>query len=528
MQTTIYKPEDEQELMARLWSPTLKDNPLAFVRYVFPWGVKGTPLEHFSGPRKWQREILQDITDHIKTNNELANNKSNPTSNPVSNPTSNQEIMYKVLQEAISSGRGIGKSALVSWLTIWMLTTRIGSTTIISANSENQLRSITWAEITKWLAMSLNSHWFEVSATRLAPAKWLTELVEGDLKKGTRYWGVEGRLWSEENPDAYAGVHNYDGVLVIFDEASGIADPIWSVTGGFFTENTPNRFWLAFSNPRRNTGYFYECFNSKRDFWATRVVDARTVEGTDKAVYERIIQEYGSESSQAHVEVYGMFPSEGDDQFIPADIVDEAMGRDKYKDETAPIIIGVDPARFGADATVIAIRQGRDIVKIMRHRGDDTMTVVGHIIEAIEEWKPALVVIDEGGLGAGIVDRLKEQRYKIKGVNFGNKSASPIMYGNKRAEMWGKMKDWLRTASIPKDRFLKTDLISPMIKPDSKGTIFLESKKDMKARGLASPDAADAICVTFAFPVAHREYSEKTRTLRTYDRGSVTTSWMGS
>jgi hypothetical protein len=156
------------------------------------------------------------------------------------------------------------------------------------------------------------------------------------------------------------------------------------------------------------------------------------------------------------------------------------------------------------------------------------MTVVGHIIEAIEEWKPALVVIDEGGLGAGIVDRLKEQRYKIKGVNFGNKSANPIMYGNKRAEMWGKMKDWLRTASIPKDRFLKTDLISPMIKPDSKGTIFLESKKDMKQRGLASPDAADAICVTFAFPVAHREYSEKTRTLRTYDRGSVTTSWMGS
>jgi len=257
-------------------------------------------------------------------------------------------------------------------------------------------------------------------------------------------------------------------------------------------------------------------------------VDARTVEGTDKAVYERIIQEYGAESSQAHVEVYGMFPSEGDDQFIPADIVDEAMGRDKYKDETAPIIIGVDPARFGADATVIAVRQGRDIVKIMRHRGDDTMTVVGHIIEAIEEWKPALVVIDEGGLGAGIVDRLKEQRYKIKGVNFGNKSASPIMYGNKRAEMWGKMKDWLRTASIPKDRFLKTDLISPMIKPDSKGTIFLESKKDMKARGLASPDAADAICVTFAFPVAHREYNEKTQRRVSSDRGAVSTSWMGS
>jgi phage terminase large subunit len=155
------------------------------------------------------------------------------------------------------------------------------------------------------------------------------------------------------------------------------------------------------------------------------------------------------------------------------------------------------------------------------------MTVVGHIIEAIEEFKPALVVIDEGGLGAGIVDRLNEQRYKIKGINFGNKSKNPIMWGNKRAEMWGMMKDWLKSASIPKDRFLKTDLISPMIKPDSKGTIFLESKKDMKARGLASPDAADAICVTFAFPVAHREYNAKNSRVLT-ERTSVTTSWMGS
>jgi len=508
MQSTIYSAEDEQELMARLWAPAIKDNPLAFVMFTFPWGQLGTPLEHFKGPRKWQREVLQQIGDHIKQNQ--------------------GKIDFDTLRSAVSSGRGIGKSALVSWITIWMLSTRIGSTTIISANSESQLRSVTWAEITKWLAMSLNSHWFEVSATRLMPAKWLTELVERDLRKGTRYWGVEGRLWSAENPDAYAGVHNFDGVLVVFDEASGIEDSIWAVTAGFFTENTPNRFWMAFSNPRRNTGYFYETFNSKRGFWNTKVVDARTVEGTDKQVYQGIIDEYGPDSAQAHVEVYGQFPSEGDDQFIGAFLVDEAMKRPQYQDASAPIVIGVDPARFGADATVIAVRQGRDIVRIDRHRGDDTMTVVGHIIEVIEEFKPTLVVIDEGGLGAGIVDRLKEQRYKVKGINFGNKSKNPIMYGNKRAEMWGSMKDWLKTASIPLDRFLKTDLISPMMKPDSKGTIFLESKKDMKARGLASPDAADAICVTFAYPVAHREAREPTQRRMYSDRSVVTTSWMGS
>jgi hypothetical protein len=509
MQSTKYSAEDEQELMARLWSPQIKDNPLAFVMLLFPWGVKGTPLEHFSGPRKWQREVLQDIANHIKQNG--------------------GKIDFDTLREAVASGRGIGKSALVSWLVIWMLSTRIGSTTIVSANSESQLRKVTWAEITKWLAMGLNSHWFEVSATSLQPAKWLTELVERDLRKGTRYWGVEGRLWSAENPDAFAGVHNMDGVLVIFDEASGIDDAIWAVTAGFFTENTPNRFWFAFSNPRRNTGYFYETFHSKRDFWNTKVVDARTVEGTDKAVYQQIIDEYGPDSAQAHVEVYGQFPSAGDDQFIGANTVDEAMKRVKYQDMSAPIVIGVDPARFGADATVIAVRQGRDIVKIIRHRGDDTMTVVGYVIDAIEEYKPTLVVIDEGGLGAGIVDRLKEQRYKIKGVNFGNKSKNPIMYGNMRAQMWGDMREWLKTASIPNDRFLKTDLISPMMKPDSRGTIFLESKKDMKSRGLASPDAADAIAVTFAFPVAHRgEYNARTTTRRTYSDTSANTSWMGS
>lgn len=497
--------------MARLWSPTLKDDPLAFVLYTFPWGQQGTPLEHFPGPRKWQRQILADLRDHIKANN--------------------GKVDFDTARLAIASGRGIGKSALVSWLVIWMLSSRIGSTTIVSANSEAQLRSVTWAEITKWLAMSLNSHWFEIAATRIMPAKWLTELVERDLKKGTRYWSVEGRLWSEENPDAYAGVHNFDGVMLIFDEASGIPDSIWSVSDGFFTENTPHRFHLAFSNPRRNTGYFYETFHSKRAFWNTRVIDARDVEGTDKNLYQRIIDEYGPDSYQASVEVYGNFPSEGDDQFIGSNLVDDAMKRTPAKDDSAPIVIGVDPARFGADATVIAIRQGRDILELRRHRGADTMEVAGYVIDAIEQFKPALVCIDEGGLGAGVVDRLKEQRYKIRGVNFGNKAKNQTMWGNKRAEMWGAMRDWLRTGHIPTDRFLKTDLISPRTKPDSRGTLFLESKKDMKSRGLASPDAADAIAVTFAFPVASTDPRltrvDKHRT-RGYSPAGISTSWMGS
>jgi len=508
MQLPIYSSDEEQLLMSRLWDPRVADDPEAFVLFAFPWGQVNTPLAKFRGPRQWQRDVLRTIAKHIKDNQ--------------------GQVDMTTLREAVSSGRGIGKSALVSWLILWMLTTRIGSSVVVSANSESQLRSVTWGELTKWQAMIINAHWWEISATKLVPAKWVCELVERDLKKGTRYWAAEGKLWSEENPDSYAGVHNHDGMMLIFDEASGIPDGIWSVGAGFFTENILDRYWFAFSNPRRNQGYFFECFNSKRDFWNGRQIDARQVEDTDKAVYEQIIAEYGEDSSQARVEVYGEFPSAGEDQFISPTLVEDAFKRERYKDTSAPIVIGVDPARGGADSTVILVRQGRDIISIKRYQGEDTMSIVGRVIEAIEEFKPVMTVIDEGGLGYGILDRLTEQRYKVRGVNFGSRAKNSIMWGNKRAEMWGAMRDWLKTASIPEDRKLKSDLTGPMKKPNSSGTIFLEGKKEMKARGMASPDAADALCVTFAFPVAHREYVDKGIKKSYANGGSISSSWMGS
>ncbi|MGL4756419.1 MAG: hypothetical protein ACRCXB_29035 [Aeromonadaceae bacterium] len=513
MQKPRYSPEDEQTLMTQLWSPTIRDDPESFVMFVFPWGQKNTPLEHFRAPRAWQRRVLRSISDFIKENRVNLSN----------------DAVINAMRKAISSGRGVGKSALVSWLILWMLTTRIGSSVTVSANSENQLRKVTWGELTKWVTMALNAHWWEPNATSLNPAKWLTDLVERDLRKGTRYWGAEGKLWSEENPDAYAGVHNMDGMMVVFDEASGIPDSIWSVAAGFFTENILDRYWFAFSNGRRNTGYFYEAVDgAKREFWDSEKIDARTVEGTDKTIYQQIIDEYGEESDEARVEVYGDFPASGQDQFIAPRLVEDAMKRPPYKDITAPVIIGVDPARGGTDSTVIIVRQGRDIVTVMRFHGDDTMTTVGHVIDAIEEYRPALTVIDEGGLGYGILDRLTEQKYKVRGVNFGWKSKNPVMWGNKRAEMWGAMRDWVKTASLPNDRLLKTDLTGPQKKPDSSGTIFLEGKKEMKARGIASPDAADAIAVTFAYPVAHREYNDRTIVRSNAQNVTALTSWMGS
>jgi len=487
-------------------------SPYKFALYAYDWGVGD--LRAFSGPRKWQREVMEEIERYLKDSLETKRTTGK---------------FPDFFRYAVASGRGPGKSALVGMLAHWFMSTRIGGSTWVAANGEPQLRTKTFPEIAKWVARGINSEFFDINATSIQPSLWFKQFIESPegLSKNTRYYYTNGQLWSNENPDAFAGAHNYDGEMAIFDEASGIPDVIWTVQEGVFTEDIVDRFWLAFSNPRANQGAFFECFNKNRDLWKTKQINSRNVEGISTTTFDNLISQFGEDSDEARVEIYGEFPNTGEDQFIGSLLVDDAQARPKWKDNTAPIIIGVDPARGGLDSTVIAVRQGRDLVAIKRYKGEDTMEVVGRVIDMIEEWHPALTVIDEGGLGYGVLDRLKEQKYKVRGVNFGSSSKTPMMYGNKRAEMWGEMRIWLKTASIPADKLLKSDLISPMKKPDSKGTIYLEGKKEMKARGLASPDAADALAVTFAFPVAH---SEKVIRMaqKSYSGHTQSQSWMAS
>lgn len=503
---------NNERLMMKFWSPEIADDPEAYVMFAYPWGMKGTPLEHFTGPREWQRRILRAIKHHIQTQ-KFHKQFSLPLS---------------VFNSARVSGRGIGKSAVVSWITDWMRTCRVGSSQIVSANTEAQLRTITWAEMSKWVAMSVHAHWWDVSSTKIAPQKWLADIVERDMKKGTRYWATEGKLWSEENPDAYAGPHNFDGMMVIFDEASGIPDPIWSVAEGYFTEPVIDRYWCCFGNGRRNQGKFYECFHADREFWSTEDIDARSVEGIDPGVYQKIIDKYGVDSDEARVEVYGQFPKSGEDQFIALHVIKEAQQRARWNDPSAPIVVGVDPARFGSDSTVIAIRKGRDLMPLRYFKGDDTMTVVGHVIGVIREHQPNLVVIDEGGLGAGILDRLKEQGYAVRGVNFGSKPKNGRMYRNRRAELWGSVREWVGHASIPDDRRLQDDLVMIRKKPDSQGRILLLDKTEMRKLGFPSPDAGDALACTFAYRVVTDSDEIDTRKALTYSNSPSVTHWMGA
>lgn len=486
-----YDPRREKEIMADIWTPSIADNPFNYAKYVFPWGKERGPLEHKS-LRTWQAEELAAIASHIEEQKSRMALGLDP-------------LIY---QSATASGRGVGKSTLTALLIHWFLSTRLGGTVIVTANTETQLKSRTWAEVGKWHTLSLNHHWFEKTALSLKPFPWFeNEIKKPPLQIDTGYYYAQAQLWSEETPDAFAGVHNEKGVLVIFDEASGIPQPIWTVTEGFFTEPILDRYFFAFSNPRRNTGAFFECFHKYRDSWRTRNLDSRTVEGTDKAFLQSIIDKYGEDSDEARVEVKGQFPRRGDNQFISREVIEEATLRPLQEDPYAPLILGIDPARFGHDSTVFRWRQGRDARSIpaLTFKGKDNMEIAALAAEWIEKTNPDAVCVDAGN-GVGVIDRLRALNFKVHEVWFGGKADNEA-FANKRTEMWARMEEWLRDGGcIDDSSVLKDDLAGPEYKfMGSSDKKMLESKEDMKKRGLHSPDHGDALACTFAVKVARRD-----------------------
>ena len=484
-------PKQETELMEALWHPRISHDLLAFVRLIFPWGTPGTPLESFKEPRRWQCEDLDEISQHI------ADNKGRIELG----------MLPEVWRKSTVSGRGPGKSAEVSWLVHWMLSCNLGSTTIVTANTEAQLRTKTWPEIGKWLTLAGNSHWFDRTALSVKPAPWFDELLRKQLKIDTGYYYAQAQLWSEENPDGFAGAHNPLGMQVLFDEASGIHEKIWSVTEGFFTEPVLHRYWHVFSNGRRPSGAFFETHHKNRLFWKRRQLDSRTVEGTDATVYQRIIDQHGLDSDQARVEVLGQFPKQGERQFISRDAVRGAMEREVVADPYAPLIMGVDIARFGNDTTVIRWRQGRDARSIppVRIKGADSVEVENLIAHWIDKTNPDGVNIDAGNTGSAVCDGLKARKYRVHEVWFGSKSPDEA-WADLRTWMWAQMRDWLPGGCLDDSKELLVDLPAPEYDfVGRSSTVRLEPKESMKDRGFASPDDGDALACTFAKTYARRD-----------------------
>jgi len=470
--------DPEVELAEELAAYSL--DPLGFVLAVYPWGEPG-PLQDADGPREWQREILISIGERLRAG------------------YAPDATMMPVLQ-AISSGHGIGKSALVSWLVWWALSTCEDAKAVITANTEPQLRTKTWPEIAKWARLAANSHWFKVYGM---------SLVAADPARA-KTWRADAVTWSETNLEAFAGLHNKGKrILLVFDEASGIHDRVWEVAEGALTDEGTEIIWTAFGNPTKPSGRFHSCFGRERHRWASRKVDSRTVPGVNKALFEEWVALYGEDSDFVRVRVRGEFPRASSMQFIPSDLVEEAAKREVAAQRSDALVIGVDVARFGDDQTVIAIRKGRDarMLEWVKLRNADTMQVAARVAELAQRYAADMVFIDGGGVGAGVVDRCRQLRVRCQEVQFGAKpdrtetDVDGAKYRNKRAEMWGLMRAWLAGGAIPDDPELKADLTGVEYGFDADNAILLERKEDMKKRGLASPDCGDALALTFAAPV---------------------------
>lgn len=390
-----------------------------------------------------------------------------------------------------ASGHGIGKTAFVAWIVHWFMATRPNPQVVVTANTKNQLDSKTWRELAKWNQKALNGHWFEVKATRM------------ELKDSPATWFATAIPWTEHNSESFAGTHE-EHVLIVFDEASAIADVIWDVSEGAMT--TAGSRWVVLGNPTRNTGRFRECWGRFRHRWHTMQVDSRKAKMADQTQIAEWIADYGEDSDFVRVRVKGEFPKSSSAQLVSSEHVDAAVTYRAVGFEKLPLILGVDVARFGDDQTVICARRGRKVYALEKYRELDTMQVAGHVAAAIKKLKPALVNIDIGAMGAGVVDRLREQGFDVRGINFGASPTDKVKYANKRAEMWGEMAAWLKEAAeIPDDQELKQDLIGPEYTYTSSQQLLLEKKESMKRRGLPSPDCADALALTFASPVSDQQ-----------------------
>ena len=392
-------------------------------------------------------------------------------------------------------------SSLVSWLILWAISTHEDTRGVITANTETQLRSKTWAELAKWYRLFLGNALFSYTATA----------IFSNQKGHDKTWRIDAVPWSKENPEAFAGLHNHGKrILIVFDEASAIFDEIWRVTEGAVTDSNTEIVWAAFGNPTRNSGKFYECFSNPNSSWQTKQIDSRTVKISNKETLRAWQNEYGEDSDFFKVHVRGLFPDSSVNQLISMELARQGFERtcEPSQYDFAPAIIGVDPAWSGDDSLAIVLRQGIfSKVLDVTPKNDNDMAVARKIALFQDEYNAQAVFIDMG-YGTGIYSAGKDMgRHNWKIVAFGSTSDS-IEYANKRAEMWFEMRNWLKEGGVIDNAKLRDELVVPEAYINKVGKHQLESKQEMKRRGEKSPNIADALALTFAFPVLTNKFGK--------------------
>lgn len=484
--------EEELELDAidRLLGQLLEFelDPYGFVCWAFPWGEVGTSLENELGPEEWQREQLERIGRRLREGGELG----------------------AVIEEDASAGHGVGKSALVAWLILWAISTKLDTRGVVTANTDHQLRTKTWAEVGKWHQLFEARELFRFTATAVYSAD----------KNREKTWRIDAVPWSERKPEAFAGLHNKGRrILVIFDEASTIDDAIWQTTEGALTDENTQIIWCRYGNPTRTSGEFHRrCTKPRRNYYQR--IDARSVRFTNKGQIAAWAEEYGDDSDFFRIRVKGQFPRAGASNFISPELTEEARRREvpRMSFEAHPRILAIDPARFGDDWTIITLRQGLKVHWQQGLMGFDGVDVGGRVAELCKQVGNIMcVVYDAIGNGADLDSTLR----RIPGlpqlvpVQWGIPAGDDKQYFNQRAEAWGRMRDWLKDGAIPDDDELCDQLTSLDYAYDGAYRIQLQSKKDMKKNGGKSPDKADSLALSFIPDLIRRDaQTAKTRTVQ--------------
>ena len=393
---------------------------------------------------------------------------------------------------SIRSAHGVGKSTAASWGALWFLLTRYPVKVVITAPTSSQLYDALFAELKHWVN--------ELPEALRVLLESKNERVV--LKADPDAAFVSARTSRAEQPEALQGVHS-EHVMLIADEASGVPEAVFEAASGSMSGYSATTVLLG--NPTKTSGLFFETHHRLASSWKTMRVSAFDSPRVSEEFIEEMKLKYGEESNAYRVRVLGEFPKRDDDTIIPLALVDGAQNRDVAASPTAKEVWGLDVARFGSDASALCRRRANVVPAPIRvWKGLDTMQLVGAAKAEYDacapDDRPEEILVDAIGLGAGVADRLRELGLPARAVNVSESPGLKDTYINLRAELWYQALAWLQAldCKLPKDDHLFGELTAVKYKFTSSGKLQVESKEDMKRRGLASPNRADALILTFA------------------------------
>ena len=441
--------------------------------------------------KEWQRSPLLFVNDCIDVE-----------------PTDQQADLLaafpKNKRTTVRSGHGTGKDACASWLILWFMATRAYPKVVCTAPTARQLADVLWSELSKWLRKSLLADEFVLQKDKLfhkdSPKEWWCRAVSPSVKAS-----------KEEQAETLAGFHG-DHLLIVVDEASGIPDPVFIPLEGAMTQED-NRV-LLIGNMTKNAGYFYDShFHVElRKPWKRLHWDSRYSTNVKKEYPDYMATKYGLESSIYLVRVMGEPPLEDETTLIPLAWAIQCIDNEIHIAEDEPIFLGVDVARYGEDKSIIMPRHGLKIFPWQQFQGMNTISLGGHVLEAFREMEADGIATDVIGVGAGVTDWLQKRPggYRVVyGVNTASSSSDRERYNRLRDELWLAMRDKCMNAQywFPAGNKIEEDMSNELCNElasltydfDNQGAFKVESKRQAKLRGVASPNIADALALTEYF-----------------------------